>query len=57
MAAPMNRAALRAALAQVPLFSELSAEELELLTSTARSLNVRKDARVFEEGSAADVAM
>ena len=50
----MNRAALKTALAQVPLFSELSAEELELLTSTARSLNARKDARVFEEGSAAD---
>ena len=50
----MNRAALKAALVQVPLFAELSAEELELLTSTARSLNARKDARVFEEGSPAD---
>lgn len=54
MAASMNRVALRMTLAQVPLFSELSAEELELLTSTARSLSVRKDARVFEEGSPAD---
>ena len=50
----MNRAALKAALAQVPLFSELSAQELELLISTARSLNAHKDARVFEEGSPAD---
>jgi CRP/FNR family cyclic AMP-dependent transcriptional regulator len=50
----MTRAALKAALVDLPLFSDLSAQELELLVSTVRSLSVRKNTRVFEEGAAAD---
>ena len=54
MAAPMSRAAIKDWLRTVPLFSTLSAEELDMLASTARSITVRKNARVFEEGAAAD---
>jgi CRP/FNR family cyclic AMP-dependent transcriptional regulator len=50
----MTRAALKAALVQVPLFSDLTAQELALLVSTVRSLTTRKSTRVFEEGAAAD---
>ena len=54
MAAPMSRAAIKDRLRAVPLFSELSPEELEMLASTARSVSSRKNARVFEEGATAD---
>ena len=54
MAVPMSRAAIKEWVRAVPLFSTLRADELDLLASSARSLTVRKNARVFEEGAAAD---
>src|SRR5262245_30034020 len=54
MAAPMTRAAIKDWLKVVPLFSELSADELEMLSSTARSVTAKRNARIFEEGAPAD---
>jgi CRP/FNR family transcriptional regulator, cyclic AMP receptor protein len=54
MAAPMTRSAIKDWLKAVPLFSELSADELEMLASTARSVTAKKHARMFEEGSPGD---
>ncbi len=54
MPAPMSRTAISGWLRTVPLFSELSAEELERLSAATRSVTARKHARLFEEGSAAD---
>jgi len=54
MAAPMTRAAVKDWLKVVPLFSELSADELEMLASTARSVTAKKNARIFEEGAPGD---
>jgi CRP-like cAMP-binding protein len=54
MAALMTRTAIAGWLRAVPLFSELSAEEVERLAAAARSMTVRKHTRLFEEGSPAD---
>jgi CRP/FNR family cyclic AMP-dependent transcriptional regulator len=54
MAAPMTRAAIKDWLKVVPLFSELSGDELEMLSSAARSMRVKKHARIFEEGAPGD---
>ena len=54
MAAPMTRATIKDWLKVVPLFSELSADELEMLASTARSVTAKKNARIFEEGAPGD---
>jgi CRP/FNR family transcriptional regulator, cyclic AMP receptor protein len=54
MAAPMTRAAIKDWLKAVPLFSGLSADELEMLSSTARSVRAKRHARVFEEGAPGD---
>ena len=54
MAAPMTRGAIKDWLKTVTLFSELSADELEMLASTARSVTATKHARMFEEGSHGD---
>jgi len=54
MAAPMTRAAIKNWLKVVPLFSELSGDELEMLSSTARSVTAKKRARIFEEGAPGD---
>ena len=53
-AAPMSRAAIKDWLRRIPLFSTLSADELDMLASTARSMTARKNTCVFEEGAAAD---
>jgi CRP-like cAMP-binding protein len=50
----MSRAAIKDWLRTVALFSELSADELEMLASTVRFVKARKNARIFEEGAAAD---
>ena len=57
MAAPMSRAAIKDWLREVPLFSDLPDEDLDMLASTSRSLSARKKARVFEEGSPADCCL
>jgi CRP-like cAMP-binding protein len=57
MAAAMTRAAIKGWLRLVPLFSELSAEELDMLASTSRSMTARKNARIFEEGGVGDCCL
>ena len=54
MAAPMTRAAIKEWLKAVSLFSQLSTDELEMLASSARSVTVKKHARMFEEGNPGD---
>jgi CRP/FNR family cyclic AMP-dependent transcriptional regulator len=54
MAAAMSKTVIRDWLRAVPLFSELSGDELEMVASTSRSVSSRKNARIFEEGAAAD---
>jgi CRP/FNR family transcriptional regulator, cyclic AMP receptor protein len=54
MAAPMTRAAMKDWLKVVSLFAELSGDELEMLSSTARSMTAKKHARIFEEGTPGD---
>jgi CRP-like cAMP-binding protein len=50
----MSRDAIKTWLRGVPLFSELSPEELEALAATARSVSAKRHSRIFEEGDAAD---
>jgi CRP-like cAMP-binding protein len=54
MATAMTRAAIKSWLRAVPLFSELSPDELEMLAMTARSVTAKKHARIFEEGAPGD---
>lgn len=54
MPAPMTQAAIKDSLRGIPLFADLSAEELEVLAPTIRSVAARKNARVFEQGAPAD---
>jgi CRP/FNR family transcriptional regulator, cyclic AMP receptor protein len=54
MAAPMSRAAVVDWLRTVPLFSDLSTEELGQLAAGTRSISARKHTRLFEEGAPAD---
>jgi CRP/FNR family transcriptional regulator, cyclic AMP receptor protein len=54
MPATMNRNAIKTWLQTVPVFSELSATEIDHLSAAARSVSARKHARLFEEGSIAD---
>lgn len=57
MAGAMSKDVIRGFLQSLPPFSELSAPELETLAGGARSVTVRKGARVFEEGSPADCCL
>ena len=57
MAAPMTRAAIKDWLKVVPLFSGLTADELEMLSSTARSVTAKKHARIFEQGAPGDCCL
>jgi CRP-like cAMP-binding protein len=50
----MTRAAIKDWLKSVPLFSDLSPDELDMLASTSRSVSAKKHARMFEEGSPGD---
>jgi CRP/FNR family transcriptional regulator, cyclic AMP receptor protein len=54
MSPVMTKAVIRDYLVRVPLFAELSQEELTDLARDGRPLMFRKGARVFEEGSPAD---
>jgi CRP-like cAMP-binding protein len=57
MAGAMSRDVIKGCLQALPPFSELSAGELETLGSGARSMTLKKGARVFEEGSQADCCL
>ena len=54
MAAPMSKSVITGCLRAIPLFSDVSGEELDVLASAARSIVARKGARIFEEGAPAD---
>jgi CRP/FNR family cyclic AMP-dependent transcriptional regulator len=51
---PMSAAVIKEWLKNVPLFAELSAEELDMVASTSRSVTTKKGSRIFEEGTTAD---
>jgi CRP-like cAMP-binding protein len=57
MAVAMSKDVIKGVLQALPPFSELSASELETLAAGARSVTVKKGARVFEEGSPADCCL
>src|SRR5262245_58922471 len=57
MAGAMSKDVIKGCLQALPPFSELSARELETLASEARSMTLKKGARVFEEGSQADCCL
>lgn len=57
MAVAMSKDVIKGCLQTLLPFSELSALELETLAAGARSVAVRKSARVFEEGSLADCCL
>jgi len=57
MAVAMSKDGIKSSLAVLTPFSELSEAELDLLASGARSVTVRKNARVFEEGAPADCCL
>src|SRR5688572_28926513 len=54
MGVPMNTVAVKSRLSSLPLFSELTEREWDLLASAVRSVSFRKGARIFEEGAPAD---
>jgi len=54
MAVSMSKAVMKEWLKAVPLFSDLSDGELEMVASTSRSLSSRKGACTFEEGATAE---
>jgi CRP/FNR family transcriptional regulator len=54
MARVMSKAAITEYLLRIPLFADLTDEELSMLAQGARPLMFPKGARVFEEGSPAD---
>jgi CRP/FNR family transcriptional regulator, cyclic AMP receptor protein len=54
MTRAMSKAVITEYLLRIPLFADLSHEELLVLAQDARLLMFRKGARVFEEGSPAD---
>ena len=51
---PMSKDVIRGCLKAVPLFTDLSGRELDLLTEAARPVRYSKGARIFEEDTAAD---
>jgi CRP-like cAMP-binding protein len=57
MAVAMSKDAINRSLAVLAPFSELSETELDTLAAGARSVTVRKNARVFEEGAPADCCL
>ena len=57
MAVAMGKDVVKGSLAVLAPFSELSEVELDTLAGGARSVTVRKNARVFEEGAPADCCM
>lgn len=54
MPAPMSKPVIKETLRAVPLFADLSDEEIEMVASTSRSMAAKKGARLFEEGAEAD---
>ena len=54
MAAPMSKAVVKASLKAVPLFADLTEQEIEMVAASSRSVPAKKGARVFEEGALAD---
>ena len=54
MAASMSKPVMKDWLKAVPLFSELTDGELEMVASTSRSLSARRGTCTFEEGATAD---
>lgn len=54
MAPAMSKDVIKNCLKAVPLFANLSVEELTVLASVARTAIVRRRARIFEEGDTAD---
>ena len=57
MPVPMSRPAIERCLRAVPLFAGISSDQLQMLATTARSLTVKKNARIFEEGAPADCCL
>ena len=57
MAVAMSKDVIKRSLAVLAPFSELSEAELDTLARGARSVTVRKNARVFEEGAPADCCL
>src|SRR5262245_33791345 len=57
MAVAMSKDVIKRSLAVLTPFSELSETELDALAGGARSVAVRKNARVFEEGGPADCCL
>jgi CRP/FNR family transcriptional regulator len=50
----MTKPVIKEWLQGVPLFADLTSDEIEMLASTSREVPARKGARIFEEGSEAD---
>lgn len=57
MAAPMTRTAVIDWLRAVPLFAELSDDELEMVAAASHAVTARKHTRVLEEGAPADCCL
>jgi CRP/FNR family transcriptional regulator len=54
MPVTMSVAVIKEWLKSVPVFADLSDEELSMVASTSRSVTAKKGARIFEEGMPAD---
>jgi CRP/FNR family transcriptional regulator, cyclic AMP receptor protein len=54
VAIAMNPEVMKRCFLAVPVLTDLSAADLDMLVSSARSVSFKKGARVFEEGSPAD---
>src|SRR5262245_4167166 len=54
MAVTAGKDVIRGCLRSVPLFSDLSASELDALASACRPVSFKRGARIFEEGAPAD---
>jgi CRP/FNR family transcriptional regulator, cyclic AMP receptor protein len=54
MPAPMSKAVIKELLKAVPLFADLSEEEIEMVASTSRAVPAKRGGRIFEEGAEAD---
>ena len=57
MAAPMSKAVVKESLKAVPLFADLTEQEIEMVAASSRSVPAKKGARVFEEGALADCCL
>jgi CRP/FNR family transcriptional regulator, cyclic AMP receptor protein len=54
MVAGMHKNVIKGYLKAVPMFSDLTVEELDMLASASRVVTAKKNARLFEEGAVAD---